>query len=552
MVQRVTILYGTETGNAEYCSDDIETALRAISVNCRVIDMGKYDFTELAAERMLMIVTSTYGNGDPPGNARAFMTHLKEKKPRVDGLPIAVLSLGDTSFKQFAQAGKDFEQLLRDLGAVVVVERVDCDLDYETDAEQFTESVVGYLEDHKDILTSRAPQSQPVATPDDTTAVSDAPQNLCFDRNRPFPATLLSRRRLTAQNSDKETYHYAIDLQGSGISYLPGDCFAVIPTNCPDEVSTILNTLNIDPECSVEYKGKTDTIARTLRQRCCLHNPSSALLRALANAGGMLAKNLLEDQDHDHDHGTRSAPRQYHVLDLLQNNPESKLNAQPLVTALRPLAPRFYSVASSQRSAGDEVHFTIDTVRYRHNDRAAKGVASSWLADRLQVGETLPCYLHENTGFRLPSDNRPIIMIGPGTGIAPFRAFLHEIHDNPQLNPRETWLFFGHRHKDREDLYGEELRRFLDDRTLSHLACAWSRDQDKKVYVQDLLHNEASTLWKLLEAGANIYVCGDAEAMAPAVHAALVSVAEEQGNIKSGESFLQTLEAEGRYQRDVY
>jgi len=558
-MQPITILFGTETGNSEYCANELSNDLKKQGVACDVFDMDDYPHERLSQERLLLIVTSTYGNGDPPVNAYELMKHLSEDAPNLTGVPFGVCGLGDSSFQLFAQCGKDFDRLLGELGGDRVLKRVDCDGDYEVLFAKWSKAVLSYVSEHGEQFAPVEAKKASVANTglfakvkgwfSGKTAVSDIPSAvptpavLQGTRDNPVVVPLLQSRLLSKEGSQKETRHYVIDITDTPLTFQPGDCFGVYPSNCPNEVQSVIDLLGEPADVFVQWQGERRVLEEVLTKSACLLSVTMRLVERLGIESGAAQQALESDE---------SALTQYLasrcVWDALSEHLPRSIGAQELVDALRPIQPRLYSVANSPLQTPNEVHFTVETTRYRLNNREMKGVASCWLSERAhQTG--IPMYLQANTLFRLPHRDTSIIMIGAGTGIAPFRAFLQERHATKAEG--KNWLFFGNQTQSNDFLYEEELQGFLMDGTLDALTCAWSRDTDQKVYVQDRLRDEASMVWEWIEQGAVVYVCGDASGMAPGVHAALVTIVERHG-VADGEQFLQEMEASQRYLRDVY
>ena len=568
-VRPISILFGTETGNAESCAKELKGDLAAKGFAAKVYDMVEYPHHALPNERLVLIVTSTFGHGDPPVNAHDFMAHLKEDSPDVTGIRFSVCALGDSSFPMFAQCGKDFDRLLGTLGGERVAERVDCDGEYEVPFARWKTSVLTYLEANPELFPqgaepepeassgggffgwlsrlfgggatpapAAAPKPVPAAAPVTTAAARPA-----GTREDPITVKLVSNTLLSKAGSNKETRHYVIDLADTGLSFHPGDCFGVYPENCPEEVAAVVAALGGEAAAQVTWDGETRSLSDVLTRSACLNSVSMKLVELLAQSEGPAKAALDGDPE-----ALSTWMSERLVLDALQAHASAALDAQAVVSTLRPMQPRLYSVANSPAQHPNEVHFTVETTRYRAHDRDIKGVASCWLAERAH--ETgIPIYLQANPAFRLPGADTPVIMVGPGTGVAPFRAFLQERKGSGATG--KNWLFFGHQHEDRDFLYQDELTGFVDDGTLAELTCAWSRDTDRKVYVQHKLLERADEVWQWLEAGAAVYVCGDASGMAPGVHAALIELVEARG-VADGEQFLKDLEQANRYQRDVY
>ncbi len=576
MGRPIRVLFGTETGNAEGCAEELLEGVQALGLTAELTDMDDYDRDEIAEEEYVFIVTSTFGNGDAPYNAEQFLDFLKgPDAPDVSSLRFAVCGLGDRSYPNFAQCGKDFDARLDALGGTRVVPRMDCDVDFEVPFDQWKRQVLGWLaENPPEAGDAPAPAARPekkggfwgkvsgwfggkkaedvVSAPTSPTstpapATSAPAEKPTWTRDNPFMSKVVARRLLSGEGSAKETMHYELDLTGSGIEFHGGDSFGVFPHNPPAEVAGILEGLGLDPEAAVTLKdGSTRALRSVLTRVKDLQRVPVDLLRALADAGGPGADALAAGGE-----ATAAYLKERYVLDVVRDHPDAALDAQRLTDLLRALPPRLYSVANSPKIDADRVHFVVETLRYERQGRPCEGVASVWFADR--VGdEPVPLYLQPNTAFRLPAPDVDIIMVGPGTGIAPFRAFLQE--RQVAGGSGRSWLFFGHQHQATDHLYSNELQAYAASGVLARQSYAWSRDQDDKIYVQDRIREEGAEVWKWLQGGAHVFVCGDAHGMAPGVHEALHQVAITHGGMDrdGAEAFVQGLVDDKRYHRDVY
>jgi len=536
----IPILYGTESGNSEYCADMLETALNAEDFQSKAINMEDFEPSDIETETLVFIITSTYGNGDPPDNAIDFLHYLETESLDLSALSFAVCALGDSSFPKFAQCGKDFESALLKQSASLVFNRVDCDCDFELPFESFKESALQYMRKNKET-------SQESSTERSTrSSVSTSSKSSAYSRDNPFLARLHSKKLLSKTGSNKETMHYEIDISTSEISYEVGDCFGIHPSNSDSDVIQTLQALKKTGSELVYWNNQQTSLFSTLKH-CCLQHVGLGFLRYIseANPNPQLVQILAGPEAQLQDYmQTR------HVLDVLLENITDNLEEQTLVNTLRKLQPRLYSIASSPTKNPNRVAFTIETVRYQKNNRKIEGVASCWLADRLQNTEEIPLYVMKNASFHFPKDNTPVIMIGPGTGIAPFRAYLEEVEAAGINN--STWLFFGHQHQQYDFLYEEELTRWLQSGVLNKINFAWSRDQAEKIYVQNRIMQNGSEIWKWIEKGARIYVCGDAKNMAPAVAKAFSFLSVAYGRKSDGQRWLQLMIEQGRYRSDVY
>jgi sulfite reductase (NADPH) flavoprotein alpha-component len=520
----IHVLFGTESNNSADLADRTGSALQKAGMSASVIDMGDFPNAKLAEVRTLIIITSTYGNGDPPSNAESLHAYLMKSAPQLPNLRFAVCALGDKTYDRFCQCGKDFDRRLGELSGTRITERQDCDVDYEKPWKAWLDRLV--------------PALQALASADATTTAPVIPvegpkvehhEAKPGTRRNPVLAKLLAKRTLSGTGSTKETIHVELGLHGTGLSYEVGDSLGVWPTNDPSLVGAILEAANCDGDAKVTLRGAVHESSRgtgsmTLREALSTHLDLAHVDARLLDAAG-------------------SAPIDgAHALDVLLAG-EKPISPQQLAESLRPLAPRQYSIASSLRAHPEQAHFTIDVVRYELLGRPRGGVASTQFGDRLAIGSELPVYLHPAPHFRLPDDDDvPIIMIGPGTGIAPFRAFIEERAARSAKG--RAWLFFGARNAACDFLYGDELRALQQRGALTRFDCAFSRDQPARVYVQHRMEEQARELASWVDDGAVIYVCGDAKRMAPDVHRALTTIL--------GEARLAQMETDKRYRRDVY
>ncbi|MEY2879938.1 MAG: Sulfite reductase flavoprotein alpha-component [Verrucomicrobiota bacterium] len=541
----LTILFGSQTGTAEGLAKRVAKEAGKRHFAATILDMAQCDLAKLAGEKNLLVLTSTYGDGEPPDSAKALHTalasaSLNSQPSTLNSVRFSVLALGDTNYTQFCKAGADFDLYIEKLGARRVTPRADCDLDYE---EKFT----AWLNTALSALGSASPSPLlPVA--EIVNRKSEILNESGFSRSRPFPALLLTSRNLSGASSAKQINHIEFDLTGSGLAYEAGDALGVVPHNCPTLVVDVLAALGCDGEEAVPAPdGSSVPLRRALTELYDLGKPSPDLLSlfALVPAGDAAPSPRL------------SAP--HHVIDVLLEskieNPKSKiLSPTDFVRALKKIQPRLYSISSSPRAHANQVHLTVGAVRYDLAGRARKGVCSTFLADRTVTGETrVGVFVHSNKAFRPPaSGDTPMIMVGPGTGIAPFRAFLEERRATGAKG--KNWLFFGDQRAATDFIYRDELLGMQADGTLTRLDLAWSRDQQEKIYVQNRMTEHAAELFAWLEQGAHFYVCGDASRMAKDVDAALHTGIERAGKKSADEAaaYVQGLKAAKRYARDVY
>ncbi|MEM7576310.1 MAG: sulfite reductase flavoprotein subunit alpha [Planctomycetota bacterium] len=518
----LSILYGSQSGNCEALSKDLRKAAKAAGFDPKVSELNDVEPAELAALGRVLIVCSTFGEGDPPDNAMKFCERIQaDDAPELAGLDFAVCGMGDSSYTHFNKTARDLDARLEQLGATRAADFVACDVDYDDDYAAWKESVFA-----SDALINAAG----AASSSDASGDDDEPKEK-YTKNEPFAATVLDVRNLNGQGSAKEVNHIEISLAGSGLDYQVGDALGLWPTNCTNLVQHILDAAGLTGREVVTLKAGPMPIRAALLDKLDLCTVTAKTYEVLEIQG-------------------QPVPGQ-HVLDVLETL-DPKPAAQQLAEALRPLSPRLYSIASSVNAHPGEVHLTVGAVRYETHGKTRKGVASTFLADRCACGTRVGVYLQRSAHFHIPPDDVPLIMIGPGTGIAPFRAFLEErsTHETPGRN----WLFFGDQHEATDFLYRDEIDAWLADGTLERFDAAWSRDQSEKVYVQTKMLEHGADLWSWLDAGAAVYVCGDASRMANDVDAALHTIVAEHGQMSAVDAaaYVEQLKADHRYQRDVY
>jgi sulfite reductase (NADPH) flavoprotein alpha-component len=515
----LTILYGSQTGTAESLAKQISKEAGKRGFAPAILDMGAVSADQLPSHSNLLVITSTYGEGEPPDSAKALHSALREGTHTLSGLRYSVCALGDTNYTLFCQAGKDFDAYLEKHGATRVAPRADCDVDYEASFTTWLDTTLSAL--------GAASSSKTEALP----STAETSHETAYSKNRPFPAPVLTVRNLNGTGSAKEVNHVEFDLGGSGLVYEAGDALGVIPQNCSDLVSSIIQSLGCDGEEAVPTPNGELPLRTALLQYYELGKPTATLLDLLNVPG---------------------SPPPHHVLDALLAAP-AKPSPASFVGALKKLQPRLYSISSSPKAHPGQVHLTVGAVRYELNGLPRKGVCSTFLAERALAHGTVGVFVHSNKAFRPPSDPAvPMIMVGPGTGIAPFRAFLEERAATRATG--KNWLFFGDQKAASDFLYRDELKAMQASGVLTRLELAFSRDQPEKIYVQNKMLDAADELYAWLEAGACFYVCGDASRMAKDVDAALHKIVEIAGK-KSPEAaaaYIQSLKTAKRYQRDVY
>ena len=539
----LTVLYGTESGNSESLADQAAKAAKQYGFKAKAVNMADLKIAKLKEIRNLLVIVSTWGEGDPPETAVDFYdAFMSEAAPKLTDTRYSVLGLGDTSYEQFCKMGKDFDSRLEALGARRVLDRVDCDVDFD---EEFASWHVGALQ----ALEKLSGASEVVSPAEAAPAAPAVAEPVKYSRKNPFPAPLNERVLLNGKGSAKETIHLEFDLEGSGLDYETGDALAVVPHNAEDVVEGILKATGLDANAPVNLK----TGEFTLRDALTSQLDITALTKPVLNRYNEIA----QSEDLDNTINDKQKLADYilgrDVIDLVQDFPTKDLTADALAAMLRKLPPRLYSIASSPKAHPGEVHLTVGVVRYDANGRGRKGVCSTYMSDRIQEGDKAEVFVSPNKNFKLPADpDCPIIMVGPGTGIAPFRAFVEERQATGAKG--RNWLFFGDQHYLTDFLYQTEWQNYLKDGILTKLDVAFSRDQKEKVYVQDRMRENATELFAWLEEGAKFYVCGDASRMAHDVDQALHDIVMQEGHLSEDAAvdYVKQLKSEKRYLRDVY
>lgn len=535
--RKLTILYGSESGNAEKLAASAGKLAEKQGFKASVVSMADANPAALAKAENLLVIVSTWGEGDPPDNATSYYeAFMSDAAPRLEGLKYSVCGLGDTSYQHFCKMGKDFDARLAALGADRIHDRVDCDVDYQASFDTWLQGA----------LRAFPGATVAVAAP----AVSGAPllsSHGSYDKSNPFTSELLEKVVLSGTGSAKEVLHLELSLEGSGIAYQPGDALGILPENATVVIDEVLAATGLSANAKIGDK----TLAEALRYDYDITTLQPAIVdKYNAIAGNPDLQKLLEEEGRP----TLKAwveGRQF--VDLLEAYPHKNWTPESFTGTLRKLAPRLYSIASSLKKHEDQVHLTVAAVRYHSHGRDRTGVCSCYLADQVAVGDAVKVYLHENKNFRLPeSDDTPIIMIGPGTGIAPFRAFVEERAAREAKG--KNWLFFGDQHFTYDFLYQLEWIDYLEEGVLTELSTAFSRDQPEKIYVQHRLLERGAEVYRWIEEGAHVYVCGDATRMAKDVQQALIEIIAEHGqkSPEEAKAYLESLRKAKRYQRDVY
>lgn len=541
----ITILYGSQTGHAEDVARQAADRAAARGFKANVVAMDDIKKPQLKASGRLLVIVSTHGEGTPPDNAIELHELLgSAKAPAMKDAAFSVLALGDSSYEYFCQTGRDFDARLAALGANRVYPRTDCDVDFEDAAAAWIEGALDAFAATVDTLVDAQPNNVIRFSP-------PAASTRTWSKQQPYAATLLDNQPLNGRGSAKETRHIELSLEDSGLHWEPGDSLGVLPENNARDVDDVLAALGFDGSETVTGPRGEVALSEALThdyEITTLTRPFVERWAELTDSAELHAL-LTDDQ--------REAFRAWlwgrQIIDVLRAWPANALTAQDFVERLRRMPPRLYSIASSHSANPDEVHLTVAAVRYHAHEREREGVASTWLSDRLDAGATVPVYIDHNRNFRLPDDDdTPIIMIGPGTGVAPFRAFIEEREARGAQG--RNWLFFGDQHFATDFLYQREWLRWRELGVIDRIDVAFSRDQESKIYVQHRIREQAEDIHAWLEAGAHVYVCGDAEHMAPDVHQALIDVLVSAGGLTADAAAARLTEWQKskRYQRDVY
>ncbi|MEL0630554.1 assimilatory sulfite reductase (NADPH) flavoprotein subunit [Psychromonas aquatilis] len=541
--QTLTILYASQTGNAKGVASQLAESAKAAGLNVVLKNTADYKAKALKNETHLLIVASTNGEGEAPDDAIEFHEFLLGKKaPKLPELKYSVLALGDSSYEFFCQTGKDFDERLKALGASQLAPRVDCDVDYESESEAWISNVVTTLKGEMAEVTTAAPVAG-IATS------STASQ---YSKQNPYPAEFSLSQKITGRDSAKDVRHIEIDLGESGLTYQTGDALGVWFENDEALVDELIAELgyNADDKVNLSISGedKEFSVKEALLTQLEITQTAPSFIEFWAEkSGDDKLKAIANDKN-----AAREFSGNHQIIDIV-NQAKADVDAQTFVDALRKITPRLYSIASAQAEVEEEVHLTVGVVSYDANDKTRTGGASGFLAQRLEEGQKVRVFVEHNDNFRLPaSDDTPVIMIGPGTGVAPFRAFMQEREARDATG--DNWMFFGDQTFTQDFLYQVEWQNYLKSGLLTKMDVAFSRDQAEKIYVQDRLKENASEVFAWLERGAHLYICGDADRMAKDVHQTLLDIIAEHGqlNTEQAEDYLKSLRSNKRYQKDVY
>lgn len=538
--KEVTILYGSQTGNAKGLANKSKTTLEGKGFQVTVSAMSDFKPNNLKKVKNLLIIVSTHGEGDPPDNALTFHEFLHGKRaPKLGDLNFSVLSLGDSSYEFFCQTGKQFDARLEELGGTRLYPRFDCDLDYDEPAAEWLEGVISSLGEAKGGI------------PLQTQGISAQTVESTYSRTNPFRAEVLENLNLNGRGSNKETRHLELSLEGSGLSFQPGDSLGIYPENDPELVNQLLGELKWNPEESVTINKQGEV--RSLKDSFSTYYEITTLTKPLLEKVAKLTGNSALQELVNDSNKVKSYLEGHDLLDVIRDFGPVNSSPQEFVELLRKMPARLYSIASSLTANPEEVHLTIGAVRYQAHGRDRKGVCSIFTAERLQPGDTVPVYIQHNENFKLPENpETPIIMVGPGTGAAPFRSFMQEREEIGAEG--KSWMFFGDQHFVTDFLYQTEWQKWLKDGVLTRMDVAFSRDTAEKVYVQHRMLEQSKELFQWLQEGAHIYICGDEKHMAHDVHQTLIDIIENEGSLsrEEAEAYLADMQQQKRYQRDVY
>ena len=544
VAKTLTILYASQTGNAKGVAGQLEKSAKAAGINVVLKNIADYKAKAIKNETHLLIVASTNGEGEPPDDAIEFHEFLLGKKaPKLPNLSYSVLALGDSSYEFFCKTGQDFDERLQALGAKQVTPRVDCDVDYDSDSESWTLSIVESL---KDELTQA---DATLATVIDLPTAGAASQ---YSKQNPLSAEFSLSQKITGRDSAKDVRHIEIDLGESGLTYQVGDALGVWFENDETLVAKLLTELNFSGDEKVSFKVSGEVQEFSLKAALISQLEITQTAPSFIEFWAQASKDSKLVTVAGDKNTAREFAGEHQIIDVV-NLAKADVNAQEFVDALRKITPRLYSIASAQAEVEEEVHLTVGLVSYEANGDTRTGGASSFLTERLEEGQKVRVFVEHNDNFRLPqSDDTPVIMIGPGTGVAPFRAFMQEREARDAGG--DNWMFFGDQTFTQDFLYQTEWQNYLKSGLLTRMDVAFSRDQAEKIYVQDRLKEQASEVFSWLERGAHLYICGDANRMAKDVHQTLNEIIQEHGKLtaEQAEDYLKSLRSNKRYQKDVY
>ena len=540
---QATILYATHTGNGRGIAEKLADDAAQNGLKTRVLSVSDFKPRDFTKEQLVFLVISTHGEGEPPESAAELHRYLfNERTPQLEQLSFSVLALGDSSYEFFCEAGKQFDDRLEALGANRLSPRIDADVNFQDAAQNWSAEVI---QQSQDLLPSHA---------DNVVNLTATSSHKRIDRFNPFEAVLLDSRRITTEQAIANIHHIALEIDPQVISYQPGDALGVCSKNDPALVAEIIEVAGLNADAFISIQGEQVALTQALLEKLeltLLHPTVVANWARVSNSEELLS--LTDDA-----RKLREFAQTRQLIDLITEYP-AVTDAETLVSLLQPLQPRLYSIASSQANTEDEVHLTVSSVNYDAHGRSHQGTASNHLVERIQQDDLLAVYVAENEHFRLPEDNtKPIIMIGAGTGIAPYRAFLQQREaENAQ---GENWLVFGNRHFKKDFLYQQDWIQFRKNGVLDRASLAFSRDTTTRAYIQDKLREEGADIYQWLQKGAYVYVCGGLE-MEKGVQQSILEIIEtysangtnnDEGEGHSTETYFENLRSQGRYLKDVY
>ncbi|MFK8011865.1 MAG: assimilatory sulfite reductase (NADPH) flavoprotein subunit [Marinicellaceae bacterium] len=534
---QLTILYGSQTGNGKRLAQDYSQKCESLNINCQLISLADYKPRNIIKEQYIVMIVSTHGEGDAPDDAEIFYEYLFSKKaPKLENLKYSLLALGDSSYEKFCQTGVDIDLQLQKLGATPVVNRIDCDLEYEDSFSIWQEKTHDYFSSNIKSTESNV-TSLSLLKPQKTSQ---------FNRNITYSSEILTIQRITSDASVKNVCHIELDIEGSNIQYNTGDSVGIVVKNSHESVDALIHSGGFNSNKTITYKNNKLLFKDQLR---------SLEITLLSKTFLRFYASLLESDSFteiiDNHTVFQDFVQTRQLSDVLREYP-TLIEEQQLVDNLNKISPRLYSIASSQIKNPDEVHLTIALVESK-TIHPNTGLVSGLLCEQLKEGDSVEIYVEENNNFKLPENNDvPIIMIGAGTGIAPFRGFLQERRDLKATG--ENWLFFGNPSFDNDFLYQLELQKYHKENLLTQIDLAWSRDQKNKIYVQNKVKQKAAEIWQWLEKGAHLYICGNKDQMAKSVENELISLIKKYGkmNTENAKKHLTHLKRTKRYQKDVY
>lgn len=540
----IKLISASQTGNARRLAEQTKEELIAANLNVILVNAGDYKFKNLAQEQFLLLITSTYGLGEPPEEAIPLYKYIFSKKaPNLKNIKFAVFGLGDSSYEHFAKIGKDFDRRLEELGGHRLYLRIDADLNYQKQAEDWRKEIISILQDECKGNIDTKQQIKIINKNCNKVYINS------YSKNSPYPAYLLVKQKITSRQSLKDVFHIELDLGNSGLQYQPGDALGVWYENNITLINELLNLTGIQKNESVTICNKSLSITEALQKYYTLTHNTPVIIEKYATLTKDKMLLALSGNQLQLNKFAATTP----IIDMIRYAPTKLLSAKQLLSILNFLTPRLYSISSAQAEVGKEVHITVGVIRYKKNGKLITGDCSGYLADQLSLNDQVRIFIESNNNFRLPNDhNASIIMIGAGTGIAPFRAFMQQREYDGASGL--SWLFFGNQHLTDDFLYQIEWQQYLKKGILTKIDVAWSRDLSHKVYIQDRIQEKSSEIWHWIQEGAYIYVCGNANLMARAVEQTLMNIIMKKGgmNGEQADEFLDELRISHRYQRDIY